>query len=178
MQRITGNIYEQIFSDRPENGPVGVEFCQIPVGLYFWHLERFSSFPQQPGNGIEFRLRLVSLSEQHTDGKRREYEERTNQIFLHLCTFIKTGSVTWNVEERYVQVKRVPAISAQKYRTKSVHPTGINTRASVLLRVFFYFIASTCYETVTEGMTSSVDAIRLARPPQKRRATVALIHPS
>jgi len=27
-------------------------------------------------------------------------------------------------------------------------------------------------------MTSSVDAIRLARPPQKRRATVALIHPS
>jgi hypothetical protein len=112
-------------------------------------LERCSSFPQEPGNGLEFRLRLVSLSEQHTDGKRREYEERTNQIFPHLCPFIKTGSVTGNVEKRHVQVKRVPAISAQKYRTKSVHPTGINTRASVLRRVFFYFIASSCYETVT-----------------------------
>ena len=91
MKGITGDIYEEIFSDRPENGPFGIEFSQIPVGLYSWHLERLSPFPQQPGNGLEFRFRLFSLREQHAEGKRREYEERTTQIFPHLCTFIKKG---------------------------------------------------------------------------------------
>ncbi len=44
MQRITGNVDEEIFSDRTKNGPFGVELRQIAVGLQFRHPKGFPSF--------------------------------------------------------------------------------------------------------------------------------------
>ena len=80
MERITGNIYEEIFSDPAKNGPFSVELSQIAIGLRLWHVERLSPFPQQPLNSLEFRFCLFPLSKQHADGKRREHRENPPNI--------------------------------------------------------------------------------------------------
>lgn len=85
MERIPGDIDEEIFSDRAEDGPFGVEFRQIPIRLQLWHLERLPPFPQQPANSFYFLLRLFPLCEQHAEGKRRKYQ-RTNKILPPFCS--------------------------------------------------------------------------------------------
>jgi hypothetical protein len=90
VKRITGNIYEEIFSDSPKNGPFRVKVSQIPIRLRLWHIKRLAPFPQQPANSVHFRFCLFPLCEQHTDGKRRE-DQRANQIFPPLHTFTQKG---------------------------------------------------------------------------------------
>jgi hypothetical protein len=90
VERIPRHINEEFFSDPLKNGPFGVEFSQIPIGLWLWHLERLSPFPQQPLNGLELSFCLFPLCKQHTDGKRRKHQ-RTHQIFSPLRTFPDEG---------------------------------------------------------------------------------------
>jgi len=85
VERITSDIDEEIFSDRAENGAFGVDLSQIPIRLWLRHLERRSPFPQEPANSVEFGLGLFPLFEQRAEDKRREDQERTNEILPAFC---------------------------------------------------------------------------------------------
>src|SRR5690349_5184213 len=76
MQRITGDIREEILADRTKNSPIGVKLREIPIGLHFRHSKRFSALSEQPGDRLELRLHLITLREQGADGKRCENQER------------------------------------------------------------------------------------------------------
>ena len=81
MQRITGDIDQQILPDRLENGLLGVELREFAVGLRLGHAEWRSALSQQPSNRLQFRFGLFALREQPADGERRKKTNRAVYVF-------------------------------------------------------------------------------------------------